>query len=127
MPDEDVRRFLQRRSGYWLTGSVRENVLPILYGIGANGKSVFLNTIMAMLGDDYSCQAAQDLLMAKQSSHPTELADLHGRRLVCSIESGEGKKLNEPLIKQLTGGDSIRCRRMREDFWSFKPSHKLAT
>jgi len=70
--------------------------------------------------------AAPDLLLAKRSDrHPTELADLFGKRLVTAVESGEGRRLNEALIKQLTGGDKIRARRMREDFWEFEPTHKL--
>ena len=126
MPNTDVRNFLKRLVGYWLTGSIRDHILPICYGTGANGKSVFLNTIVAMLGGDYSGAAAPDLLMAtKQSPHPTQIADLFGRRLMCSMESGESRALNEPLIKYLTGGDRIKARRMQEDFWEFAPTHKL--
>jgi putative DNA primase/helicase len=64
--------------------------------------------------------------MAKSGqSHPTELADLFGKRLVVSAESEDNRRLAESLVKQLTGGDSIRARRMREDFWGFRPTHKV--
>jgi putative DNA primase/helicase len=124
--DAELVGFLQRLCGYWLTGSIRDHVLPIFYGTGANGKSVFLGTIEAMLGTDYAMHAPPDLLMVKRhDSHPTERADLFGRRLVTCVETESGGRLAESLVKELTGGDIIRARRMREDFWQFKPSHKL--
>jgi len=124
--DAELIGFLQRICGYWLTGSTRDHVLPIFYGTGANGKSVFLGTIEAMLGPDYSMHAPPDLLMVKRhESHPTERADLFGKRLVTCIETEAGRRLAESLVKELTGGDAIRARRMREDHWQFTPSHKL--
>ena len=67
-----------------------------------------------------------DLLMSKRNeSHPTERADLFRKRLVVAIETESGRRLNETLAKELTGGDRIRARRMREDFWEFEPSHKI--
>jgi putative DNA primase/helicase len=78
-----------------------------------------------MLGG-YACQAISELLMVRQGeSHPTERADLFGRRFVACIEAEEGKRIAEALLKQLTGSDRIRARRMREDFWEFRPTHKL--
>jgi putative DNA primase/helicase len=110
--------------GYALTGSVSEQVLPVLYGTGANGKSTVLNALLTALGD-YGMQAAPDLLVAKRGSHPTELADLFGMRFVASIEVEDGSRLAESLVKQLTGGDRIKARRMRQDFWEFEPTHKV--
>jgi putative DNA primase/helicase len=126
LPDADLRAFVRRLVGYSLTGSTREHILPFLYGTGANGKSVFLNTIAALLGTDYGIKAPADLLLAKRNeSHPTELADLHGKRFVACIEAEDGRRLAESLVKELTGGDRIRARRMREDFWEFNATHKL--
>jgi len=124
LPDEAVREFVRRLAGYSLTGSTREHVLPILYGSGANGKSTFVNTLMQAMGD-YASQTAPDLLLAKQGSHPTELADLFGTRLAASIEVNEGRRFNESLVKQLTGGDTVKARRLYENFWQFEPSHKV--
>jgi putative DNA primase/helicase len=124
--DDEMVKFLRRLAGYWLTGSVREHALPIFYGLGANGKSVFLNTVLALLGPDYAVTAPPDLLLVKRhSNHPTELADLFGKRLVCSIEIEGGRHLAESLVKSLTGGENVRARRMREDFWEFSPTHKV--
>jgi putative DNA primase/helicase len=122
----DLITFLQRSVGYSLTGSVAEQVLFLLWGKGANGKSTFLNALLETLGRDYAMQAPDGLLMAKQSdAHPTERADLFGKRFVSSVEVEEGRRLAESLVKQLTGGDAIRARRMREDHWEFRPTHKL--
>ena len=123
--DADLIQFVQRAVGYSLTGDVREQVLLIGHGFGSNGKSVFLNILRKMLGK-LALQAAPDLLMADRNRrHPTEQADLFGKRLVVCQETGEGRRFNETLVKQLTGGDAIRARRMHEDFWEFAPTHKL--
>ena len=123
--DTELIAFVQRAVGYSLTGDVREQVLLICHGVGSNGKSVFLNILRKLLGN-LAWQAAPDLLMAdKQRRHPTEQADLFGKRLVVCQETGEGRRFNETLVKQLTGGDGITARRMHEDFWQFNPTHKL--
>jgi P4 family phage/plasmid primase-like protien len=124
LPSEGLRSFAQRVIGHALTGDVSEQVLPFLHGPGANGKTTMLNTVLEMMGD-YGQQAAPDLLLAKRGSHPTELADLFGARLVASVEVEDGRRLAESLVKQLTGGDRIKARRMREDFWEFAPTHKV--
>ncbi len=127
MPSKNIVAYLQRLAGYWLTGRTTEHVLPILWGVGANGKSTFINTIFAVLGSDYSGKASRDLLIAARGEkHPTALAWLHGKRFICAIETADGAKLDEALVKELTGGDPITARRMREDFWTFDPTHKVA-
>jgi putative DNA primase/helicase len=125
IPDESLLTFLQNAIGYSLTGDVSEQVLFFLYGLGANGKSTFLNAILGILST-FAKQAAPGLLMVKKGeSHPTEIADLAGVRFLTTVEVTEGKELAETLVKQITGGDPIRARRMREDFWTFMPSHKI--
>lgn len=124
LPSPDLRRFFQRFVGYCLTGDTSEQVLVFMHGLGANGKSTIINALLDALGD-YGQQAAPELLTAKANAHPTELADLKGARLAASVEVEEGKRLAESLVKQLTGGDRIKARRMREDFWEFDPTHKI--
>jgi putative DNA primase/helicase len=117
--------FVQRYCGYACTGDVREQVLLFLHGDGSNGKSTLLNVLIGVLGD-YAHQAVPDLLMAKaQESHPTEVAELVGRRTVICTEVGEGKTMDEVRVKQLTGGDVMKGRYMRQDFFSFVPTHKI--
>lgn len=117
--------YLQRLAGYCLTADVSEHGLDLLHGMGANGKTTFLNTLLAMLGD-YGKIAAPGLLLRKHSdNHPTEIADLLGARLVTSVEFEEGGRFNEALVKQLTGGDHVKARFMRADFFEFEPTWKL--
>lgn len=125
MPDKDVRRFLQRAVGYSLTGDVREQILFFLYGTGANGKSTFITALIKLL-DGYAQQSAPDLLMlSRGESHPTGIADLAGARMVASIEVEQGRKMAESLVKQMTGGDELKARRLYEDFWQFTPTFKF--
>ena len=121
----DLIDFLQRVVGYTITGQTSEHILPFCYGTGANGKSTFIGGLLELLGPDYAIKAASDLLLAKKGAHPTEVADLHGRRFVAAVEAEDGRRLAESLVKELTGGDNIRARRMREDFWEFTATHTI--
>jgi putative DNA primase/helicase len=123
--NEAVIRFVQRLLGYSLTGITTEHSLGIFHGCGSNGKSTLIEAVMGTIGDDYAQPAAPDLLLTKKGQHPTEIADLHGKRLIACIETDEGRRLAEGLVKQLTGGDRLKARRMREDFWAFTATHKL--
>ncbi len=117
--------YLQRVVGYGLTGSVAEQCLWFFHGQGANGKSTFLVTILAMLGD-YAMQGVSDMLIEKKhESHPTERADLCGKRFVATIETEEGRRLAEALMKQMTGGDKVRARKVFKDFFEFHATHKI--
>lgn len=121
----DLIGFLQRAAGYSLTGDVSERVLFILYGVGANGKSVFDETVAALLGD-YAMRTPTSTLMSKQnSSIPNDVARLKGARFVHACESEEGKRLAESEIKDLTGGDTVSARYMRAEWFDFRPEFKL--
>ncbi len=123
--DPGLIDYLGRLSGYLLTGDRSAHVLPIFHGAGGNGKSVFLSTVQAALGE-YAGVAAPGLLMQTHGSeHPTGMADLQGKRLVIVSETGEGGRLAEDRVKYLTGGDRITARRMRENYFQFDPTHQL--
>lgn len=123
--DEKLALFLQQVCGYALTGSVREHALFFVHGDGGNGKGVFLNTIAKVMGD-YASTASMDTFTASAGDkHPTELAALHGARLVSASETEEGRAWAESRIKALTGGDRISARFMRRDFFEFDPTFKL--
>lgn len=124
LPDAGTRDFVQRVLGQALCGTVTEHVLPILTGKGKNGKTTLIETVRSALGD-YAMEAEPDLLLARESAHPTGLADLLGRRLVTCQETDEGRRLAAATVKRLTGGDRIRARRMRQDFFEFIPSHTV--
>ena len=122
-PSEDMRLFIRRLLGLSLEGKVTAHILPIFYGDGANGKSTLTDAVMSALGD-YADAADPDLLRARTfDAHPTGVADLFGLRLALLHESDAGHRLAEGTVKRLTGGDRLKARRMREDFWSFDPSH----
>ncbi|OIJ99097.1 DNA primase family protein [Streptomyces monashensis] len=121
----EMTGYLQLLLGYSVTGDVGGQVLPFLFGSGKNGKSVLLDVLMKLLGD-YADAAPPGFLMAKPyEGHPTDLAELHGRRVIVCSEVKPGDKFDEARVKLLTGGDRIKARRMRQDFFSFEPTHKL--
>lgn len=111
--------------GYSLTGSTREHALFFLYGTGANGKSVFVNTLANILGD-YATNAPMDTFMETRTDrHPTDMAGLRGARFVAATETEQGRRWAESKVKSLTGGDKISARFMRQDFFEFFPHFKL--
>jgi putative DNA primase/helicase len=121
----ELHDFLQRVSGYALTGSTREHALFFGFGTGGNGKGVFLNTLAGIMGG-YATVAPMETLTASGSDHhPTDLAMLRGARLVTAQETEEGRRWAEAKIKALTGGDPISARFMRQDFFTFNPTFKL--
>lgn len=123
--DVGMVRFLQQFAGYALTGDTREHALVFAHGSGGNGKSVFMNTVTRIAGD-YAVTAAMETFVASNGDkHPTDLAMLRGARLVTASETEEGRAWAESRIKQITGGDPISARFMRQDFFTFKPAFKL--
>jgi putative DNA primase/helicase len=122
--DRDLENFLQRMAGYCLTGITREHALFFFYGTGGNGKGTFMNAVRGAMGD-YATTAAMDTLMATDMvRHPTELAGLQGARMVLMSEPEEGGRWAEAKVKSLTGGDELRARFMRQDFFTFIPQFK---
>lgn len=118
--------FLQRMVGYTLTGSTQEQCFFLLYGPTKTGKSTFTNLIKTLLGP-YGTQAEMSTFLHKDKPEVrNDLADLAGMRLVCAIETDEGKRLAEALIKQLTGGtDSIKARFLFQEYFEYRPQFKV--
>ena len=113
--------YLQRVAGYSLTGST----LFFMYGLGANGKTTFLNAITAAAGDYHKTAPIETFTAANHDRHPTDLAGLRGARVVTAVETEEGRRWAESRIKSLTGGDKIAARFMRQDFFEYVPQFKL--
>jgi P4 family phage/plasmid primase-like protien len=123
--DPELQKYLQRSAGYCLSGITSEHVLFFLYGTGANGKSVFIDTLIGIWAD-YATVAAMTTFMASHTDqHPTDLAMLQGVRLVVAHETEVGRHWAEARIKAITGGDPITARFMRADFFTYKPHFKL--
>lgn len=124
--DAELLTFVQRFTGYALTGDTSEHVLLVAYGTGANGKSTFFDTLLALVGD-YGWQAPPDILLQQQAGHhPADEASLFRVRLAVCAETPGNRRLDTAKMKRLTGGERVTARRMREDWWSFTPTHKLA-
>lgn len=124
LPDPEVRAWLQAYAGYCLTGLTTEQLLPFAHGPGANGKTTLINAVLDVMGD-YAQHADPDLLTETDGTHPTGRADLQGARFVVLSELEDGRRLAESTVKQLTGGDRIKARYMRQDFFEFEPTHKF--
>lgn len=123
--DAELVAFLKRVAGYCLTGITREHAMFFAYGTGRNGKGVFLNTLVSILGD-YAMTADPDTFTASgQGKHLTVLARLQGARLVVAQETEEGVPWAEARIKSVTGGDPITANFMRQDHFTFSPAFKL--
>jgi putative DNA primase/helicase len=123
--DAELQAYLQRMAGYCLTGVTTEHALFFCYGIGANGKSVFINTLAGIWGDYAVTAPMETFVVSKGDHHPTDLAMLRGARLVVEHETEAGRRWAESKIKALTGGDRIAARFMRQDFFEFVPQFKL--
>lgn len=125
MPDEERRAYLARVVGYTLTGSTQEQAMFIHHGDGSNGKGVFMRVLMALLGD-YAQSVPRSTLLAKQGdSIPNDVARMMGKRLLATTETSAGKKLDDELVKQLTGEDTMSARFMRAEFFDFRPVGKI--
>jgi putative DNA primase/helicase len=124
--DKEVITFIQRAVGYSLTGNIGEQCLFFLHGTGKNGKSTFTGTLQALAGD-YSSKTLTDTLMVKyyDGGINNDLARLAGARAVIAAELEEGKRLNESLVKDLTGGDTITARYLHREYFEFMPAFKL--
>ncbi len=123
--DAELVSYLQRVLGYALTGITREHALFFAHGTGANGKSVLLSTVAGILGDYHRTAPIETFVAGNGERHPTDLAGLRGARLVTATETEEGRRWAEAKIKQLTGGDVISARFMRQDFFDYRPAFKL--
>ena len=124
--NDELEKYLQRICGYCLTGCTIEQQLFFLYGLGSNGKTVFMNTIADILGMYHKVAPMESFTASAFERHPTDLAMLRGARLVTSVETEEGRQWAESRIKQLTGGDPVTARFMRQDFFTFTPQFKIA-
>ncbi len=123
--DPETLDYLQRLAGSCLTGSIASRCMPIFWGGGHNGKNVFIETLMAIMGD-YAGKVPDTLLEATgRDEHPTEIADLWGKRLMFASEPKKGTKLKINTVKAITGDKELKGRYMHRDFFSFKNTTKI--
>lgn len=123
--DKNLIAYVKRVVGHALTGDVTEKAIFFLYGDGNNGKTTFLETIRAVLGD-YAGQIPIESLMVKQGDGiSNDIACIKGLRFVTSSEAEQGKKLAEPKVKQLTGMGKLKARFLYGEFFEFDPTFKI--
>lgn len=125
--NNDLKLYLQRLAGYCLTGAVSEKAWFFCYGTGDNGKSVFIEVLHDLLGSYAIALNTQTLIKQRYGNTgvPNDVARLHGPRLATVSETGKGEEWNDNLLKDLTGGDIITARFLREEFFDFRPQCKL--
>lgn len=124
--DRELIRYIQKSVGYSLSGSTTEQCVFFLYGTGRNGKSTFLEIVRYIMGD-YATNIQPETIMVRpsQGSANSDIARLKGARFVTSVEPNEGMRINEGLLKQLTGDDIVTARKLYGDEFEFKPEFKL--
>ncbi|MDD2246397.1 MAG: phage/plasmid primase, P4 family [Proteiniphilum sp.] len=121
---DEMIAFLRRAVGYTLTGSTQEQSLFLLYGSGANGKSVFLDILNALMGE-YGTVTQSKTFTTERGEISNDIAALAGKRMVYASENSSDTKLDESMIKQLTGGENISARFLHQEFFTFKPRFKI--
>lgn len=124
--DKDLIRYVQKAVGYSMTGKTSEQCAFFLFGVGNNGKSTFLDIIREIMGD-YAMNIQPETIMIRtaNSAANSDIARLKGARFVTSVEPNEGMRINEGLLKQLTGEDTVTARRLYGNEFEFKPEFKL--
>ena len=125
--DDDLVRYIQKAVGYSMTGSIDEQCVFFLLGSGKNGKSTFLDIVRTLMGD-YAANIQPESIMVRPASGNginSDIARLKGTRFVTTVEPNDGMRLNEGLIKQLTGDDPVTARKLYGDEFEFKPEFKL--
>ena len=117
--------FLQRAAGYSMTGSTREQVFFIPYGKGDNGKSTLLDAFRYVMGSYAEHVRSETLMVKKGEQIPQDIAKLKGARFVSAVETEQGQRLAESLIKELTGDKAVTGRFMRSNEFTFTPTSKI--
>ena len=117
--------YMQKVLGWSLTADVRHQQFYLIHGPGANGKSTMLEIIRHIAGE--YCMGADfgTFTIRNKGAASSDIARLHGARMVIAQEGRPGETFNESFVQQWTGGDPIIARFMYQDFFEFKPVGKL--
>lgn len=124
--NEELVGYLKRFLGYSLTGVTSEQAFMVAHGEGANGKGTIARVMSQLLGGYFKSAAANTFYKKPETAgHSDDLAGLRGARLVVASEADEAAKLDEGLIKRLTGEDCIRVAFKNQSFFEFTPTFKI--
>jgi len=125
--NKELQDYIQKCVGYSISGSNREQCAYFLYGMGNNGKSTFLDTIADLIGNYASNTQPETVMMRKwgDGGASSDIARLKSSRFVTCEEPTEGVRLNEGLLKQLTGGSKVTCRFLYGEEFEYTPEFKI--
>jgi P4 family phage/plasmid primase-like protien len=124
--DEELIGYVQRAVGYSITGETKEQIFFVLHGDGANGKTTFINVILHVM-DAYGMEADPKIVLLNKHDGIARSgqARLPGVRLVALSEIKQGGRLDEQLVKQITGSNKMNARLLFKEEFTFEPVCKL--